>query len=109
MKCPNCHGEIDDNLITCSMCGYILNYDKLDVDKDLDKSSRILFLIKQNLLFVIKLAVLFLVAGFTLFITVMGLSDPNTSVDSKAFIAPILIAIVAIVLIIVVIKGKRKW
>lgn len=109
MKCPNCHGEIEENLVICSMCGYILDYDKLDIDKDLDNVERILFLIKQNLLFVIKLAVLFLVAGFTLFIIIMGMSDSNMSVDSKAFIAPILIAIVAIVLIIVVIKGKRKW
>lgn len=38
MKCPNCHGEIEENLVTCSMCGYILDYERLDIDKDFDKS-----------------------------------------------------------------------
>lgn len=43
MICPNCHGDIEDNLVTCPMCGYILDYKKLDINSDLDKKSRFRF------------------------------------------------------------------
>lgn len=109
MRCPNCHGEIEEKLVTCSMCGYILDYDSLDVNKDLDKGERILFFIKQNLLFIVKLSLLFFVLAFILYSMFLKITASYTDIDFTSFVAPGLVVIVDIVLIIVVIKGKRKW
>lgn len=109
MKCPNCHGEIEENLVTCSMCGYILDYERLDIDKDFDKSQRMIFLIKQNMLFIMKLAVLLFILVSTVILFIFLILDNDEIYGVSSYVFPFLIIIVCIALIILLIRGKRKW
>ncbi len=107
MRCPNCHGEIEDNLATCSMCNYILDYDKVNLDKDLDKISKTMFIIQQNLRFLIKLSILLFLIGFNGCLIYMIMNNPF--MDKTNLVIPILGILICVFLIIIIIRGKRKW
>lgn len=109
MKCPNCHGEIEENLVTCSMCGHILNYERLDIYKDFDKSQRTLFLIEQNMLFIVKIAILLFILMCTVILFILLVLDGDETFGISSYVFPFLIVIVCLTLIIVLIRGKRKW
>lgn len=109
MRCPNCHGEIEESLATCPMCNYILDYDKVDINKDLDKISRQNFIIQQNLLFIVKLIILFFLIGYISILVYGVIIDPDRKVELTNLILPVFIDIVCIALVVITIRGKRRW
>lgn len=107
MICPNCHGDIEDNLVTCPMCGYILDYKKLDINSDLDKKSRFSFLVTYNIRFIAKL--LALVAVIILVLYGLYIYFPEGDIDYLNVGIVLMVLIVCIILIALLFKNKRKW
>lgn len=107
MICPNCHGDIEDNLVTCPMCGYILDYKKLDINSDLDKKSRFSFLVTYNIRFIAKL--LALVAVIILVLYGLYIYFPEGDIDYLNVGIVLMVLIVCIIFIVLLFKNKRKW
>ncbi len=108
MKCPNCHGDIEESLVTCPMCGHILDYDRLDINRDLDKVSRMLFIFRHNTAFILKVFVLSaIIISIVFTVILLMLSDLSFNFGTLFF--SLIIAIVAFVLLIIVIKERRRW
>lgn len=107
MICPNCHGDIEDNLVTCPMCGYILDYKKLDINSDLDKKSRFSFLVTYNICFIAKL--LALVAVIILVLYGLYIYFPEGDIDYLNVGIVLTVLIVCIIFIVLLFKNKRKW
>ena len=106
MKCPNCHGDIEESLVTCPMCGHILENNSLDVNLNLNDVSCLLSAIRQNILFILKVFILSSIiidVSFTLISSI--LSDNNFNIDNILF--PVMTLIIAIFLLIMVIKRKK--
>lgn len=106
MICPNCHGEVEETQATCSMCNYVLDYDILDVDRDFDEISRLRFLLSHDIKFLAKIVILSLIIVLTLFIFILYLGESTTKIN---YIFPILIITVCVALIVIVVRGKRRW
>lgn len=107
MICPNCHGDIEDNLVTCPMCGYILDYKKLNINSDLDKKSRFSFLVTYNIRFIAKL--LALVAVIILVLYGLYIYFPEGDIDYLNVGIVLTVLIVCIIFIVLLFKNKRKW
>ncbi len=109
MICPNCHGNIEENLVTCPMCGYILDYKKLNIKSDLDKKSRFSFLVTYNIRFIAKILALVAVIILVLYGLYFYIASNYGDIDYLNIGIVLLVLIVCIFLFVLFFKSKRKW
>lgn len=109
MTCPNCHGDIEENLVTCLMCGCILDYKKLDIKNDLDKKSRFSFLVTYNIRFIAKLLSLVAIIILVLYGLYIYITSNYGDIDYLSIGIVLIVLIVCIFLFVLLFKTKRKW